>query len=447
MTAFREVLQQSREVFRKLPAELARAPLLEQHAAAGGPQQMPVVAPSTARRERLYKKFKHAFATGDWQEIDWRDWRLAPWVLWYGKEIHCLAIQHGFAERLWEQIGNRPGAVKKLIFVYLLEFAEKKPNLRAVAEFITQELKRAGTTSILYPWRVAHEQYALFDPERPLDKLISACLAGDPVVVLHHVGLRGPLLDGGFARALYVRALEHLPGLLKDRQGAPVLFRVLEWSVTPKRLRYHGCQRELIHALLATWQNRAPAPVVQQTLVRFLLRYISDPRHTPQPWEEVRPGLLRTFNRWLTGEVLRGFYTLLEKFPDKKGTRIYRELCETYWQRGHIDEAWMILDPAGDAEARRDKDFAERFAAHYGKFDAGEKEPLLLLRLHHLILSIGGISGKCRWWQAKNPFAPVFYAGHYSAREVEREPGGVLEPSSDLAHALEDVLRRQGQVF
>lgn len=396
------------------------APCLAQKAACLRPIDLTPVMPSMAQQLKLYKKFGHALATHDWHQIQAKDWRRVPWLLWYGKKLHHLIIQRGFLARFFQRIKGHPSGLKRLIYVYLLHFAHNKPHIDRVAQFIVQQLEQLPAYSALQHWQQAQQQYHLFESNQGVDALALRCLQQAAIPLLTQAGLSGKLLSGGYAQAVYQQALAYFMAADIDdkKQALPLL---LAWSEHPQQLRYPHCKKNLIEALLQPWlQTDCPKEIRTRSLL-FLLQHAQHPVINQHDWQTIKPPLFKLFKQWANGWVLDLFFDLVLQYQwvdDGEARQAFWQSCQ---QQQIIDDAWLILNPT---MAR----FFENNEAHaslkhcYGVFDDPQldmKQLALLLRIQNLIIVLWADGDSHLLWSLKNPYLPLFYKSHYTADAIQ----------------------------
>ncbi len=381
---------------------------------------VPPVSPSATELQGLYKRFGHAFATGTWNDVAWHDWRRAPWVLWYGKKIHTLAIQREFLPRLQQHIQHDEAAIKRLIYVYLRDFSEGRPNLSQVAEFIRHSIDAAHPSSLLYRWKHIQKRYQLFNLNDIAGKLAQACLMQEALEVLEDAGLRGELRDAGFAQAAYQEALKMLDkGLRQQPQEVlPLLENFFHWSLNEGQLRYPACRRELLHTLLLPWLQSAASSVLRTQILSFLLQHIGHPGCVPQAWQDVRTPALRILHFWLSGHLLDSFFQLCESQPHISNWRIRQEFWQHYQKRGLIDESWLVVGEQA-SQCLAYPEALHGAQTQQADIDGNPNEAVLLLRLQNIVIADWAHAGQTLIWQSKNPYVPAFYQAHYPPKALD----------------------------
>ncbi len=416
--SLREQLQHTDSIARLAQAWLP-APTLLETAKNYHYVDVPPVPPADTELQGLYKRFGHAFATDTWQDVAWHDWRRAPWVIWYGKKIHMLAIQRGFLPHLQERLSGDEAAIKRLIYVYLRDFSEHKPNVLQIADFLRQQVEKAPPSSLLYRWKISHQSYQLFSLKDIAGKLAQSCLLKNALEVLDNAGLRGELRNKGFAQTAYLEALKMLnKGFHQQPQEVlPLLDNFFQWSLDGGQLRYPQCRRELLHTLLLPWLQAAAPAALRAKIQIFLLQHVGHPGRNTQVWDEVRTPALRILHYWLSNSLLQAFFHINEQQARISNWRIRQEFWQHYQKRGLIDFAWLVCGQQAEAWIR-DRDTINGAYTVQDEIDGNANEAVLLLRLQNLIIADWAQTSETYVWQSKNPYVPDFHQNYYDLQAL-----------------------------
>lgn len=374
------------------------------------------VMPNSSEQLKLYKKFGHALATNDWHAISRDDWRRVPWLLWYGKKLHYLIIQRGFLDKLWQQIGDNPSSLKRLIHVYLLHFSLQKPHIQQVATFIRQQLDNLPPYSALQQWQQTEKVMHLFDLPQGVHHLANNCLREPAIPVLEQAGLSGELLSAGYAEAVYQQALNNFVHLnLEEKINS--LPRLLQWSAREQTLRYPHCRKAMIEALLQPWLGQSCPENTQQKILFFLLQHAQHPVINQTLWQSIKPPLFKLFKHWSNHLVLTLFFDLLAQYQWINDVQERQDFWLHCHQQQIIDDAWLILNPQ-IAQLFANTDLAPSLQHCYGTFLADDsiqdQHVVLLLRIQNLIIVLWADGQEHRLWSLKNPYLPMFYKAEYA---------------------------------
>jgi hypothetical protein len=365
--------------------------------------------------QMLYRKMNHAFATNVWHDISWYEWRRTPWILWYGKELLMPAVQTGFLNYLFEQLHNKPTAIKRLLYVYLRDFSESRPNIRIVANFLHQAVSQATSASLLFYWKRIEQHFHLFQPNQGIEKIALLCLEHRPLEILEQAGLKGNLIDGGFAQTAYRYALNYLEQQLLNfpNEQHDKIKKIFMWSVDENELRYPSCQRELIHAVLLPWHRQTPPLELQHLITHFLLQTIGHPGIYPKEWQEIKAPAIKLFFRWLASDALTQFFsqsTILQKF------------WEHYQKIQSIDAAWLIK-----------------------KHENELKQNILLIKLPNFIIAEGVEKNSWLFWHTKNPYVPKLFQEFYQIEELTRQAEKITQDQQGF-QTFARLLQHQAQL-
>ncbi len=431
--------------------------------------------PNTQDLQGLQRKFKNALNKKKWDTITPRDWRRAPWVLWYGREP--LAQNPAFLHKLWSVIEENPRLLRRVIRVYLRDFNAETEQMEAVAAFLRQQLASLPPEHTLARWQRSQQVYQLFTPSTDtVQNLVDLCLQYDPVTVLSDAGLTGELALTGLAPTVYLNALQQLGERLQQaiaagqlRQAAwqalkwhytdhrvtlqtwfgeveadapePVdygeylLKLMLTWSSEQGRLRYPQQRRELGHALLLPWLQDNPPQAIRENIHVFLLQHLGDPRVSAGAWQGIQKNALKVFYRWMVGATLETFFNLLDQCALDSQWRYRRAFWWAYYERQYIDEAWLALGKSTQSFLAKKPALARSVQDAYGTLGGRGikgRQSVLLFRIKNLIIAEWSHGGRCHVWHVDNPYAPSLYQTQYLREHVTRE-SEKLKPEHKVA--------------
>jgi len=363
----------------------------------------------------LYRRINHAFATNAWHEISWYEWRRTPWILWYGKELLMPAVQTGFLNYLFEQLNNKPTAIKRLLYVYLRDFSDSRPNIQIVATFLHQAVSNASSASLLFYWKKIEQQFHLFEPDKGIEKLALLCLEYHPLEILEQAGLKGHLMYGGFAQTAYRYALNYLEENLSHlpKEHYHKLEKIFIWSIDNNELRYPICQRDLSHTVLLPWHRQIPPLELKQLITQFLLQYVGHPGIYTKTWQDIKAPAIKLFFRWLANDALSQYFsqqTMVQKF------------WEHYQKIHSIDAAWFVNKNLNEMQCN-----------------------ILLIKLPNFVFAEGVEKGVWLFWNTKNPYAPKLFQSFYHYEELTRQAEKITQDQNGF-QMLARLLQQQAQL-
>src|SRR5271165_3742600 len=138
------------------PPQLTRT-MVEKLGADGAAPRAPEIAVLEGVRRRLYE----SLSDGRRDQVDPRDLKRAPWVLWNGNPP-AIGFP-GLQDMVVDLAVARPRALRHLIEAWLRDFAPEAPGIRAVGAAIRDGLQQHGDLR-LQGWREAQREFELFDP-------------------------------------------------------------------------------------------------------------------------------------------------------------------------------------------------------------------------------------------------------------------------------------------
>jgi len=203
--------------------------------------------------------------------------------------------------------------------------------------------------------------------------------------------------------------------------------RLLDWVEGMSAPVHKSSLRiQFANAILEPWYRRKPPDELRRRLLHFFVSEDSygDPRlegHREYQWGGVSEKAVSTVFNWLTGDTLKVFISLLARTADQIWR--YREkFWMAYYERGHIDEAWLALGPDALREVRTlvKKNPGIRF----GRLDGGisNNHSVLLLRLGNLIFTEWSHNGSLRAYSDGDGDTPNLYQSIYSGYELRDAP-------------------------
>jgi hypothetical protein len=405
----------------ELPTETERARLIVEAQAAGlSASDVPPFDIGGLKRRLM-----RAADNGTLGRVVNSDWRYCPWALWH--ENDQLAGRSGVLAEYFSRVAARHSTswLKSLIGAYLARFFPESPSTQAVATQILK-LLRSGRWPTLGVWLERHQTLGMFDPKSGPGRTGQAMLSADSVADgLKLMGLESAVdqtADHRFLAAAYAEGLLATRPLLRPKahKTSQIVDRIVEWSTPENRaqngVRYPSVVPQLAGTLLLPWREANPPAAVEESIKKFLIARIGDPRTRAGAWHKVDPAAVAVLRRWLAGDTLAQFFDLLSRTADE--TWEYRKKFWTaYYEIGAISEAWFALGP----EARY---YADRMArgtprlAYAELAGAARNQSVLIMKLGGFLVAEWSHSGKCRLWSETDPRASKMYASKYAADEL-----------------------------
>lgn len=367
------------------------------------------------------------------QPLTGRQARDGAWCLWTTKV--ALAAQPRTLEPFLVQLRElrHKRASRALALSYLVSFHRDRPGLSGVAATLRDLVDVMGT-----PFDALHERLRLFDEtEGPQ-------LVGDiawkrqvpPRRVLEDDGVKLEMvLAGGYVEPCARRVLQRAADdrRLQPQERLDFLTQIAVHG-EPRRLNFPSHKDLFANALLLPYKNAPPEKRIQDRTLDLLisLAELGDPRTKSANWVNM-PDASDVAKSWLTEQALRQFLDVVEEVNPNKNWHYRRTFWEAVHAEGLIREAWVVLDPQGEQEARR------RFGgnARFGRFMPGggvqAGHAVLLLRIGAGICAEWSFSGTCRFWEdAGLEGAPKLYGTLYDANLLKS--GRHYAPVEEIKH-------------
>ena len=372
--------------------------------------------------ERIRRKYRR----GEWDSIVAGDKRKIPWCLWLKPDR--LADEDGFLQKYLEWVRNsrRRSLCLGLIGGYLREFEAGDKTFVTAGDSLKSII---GHWEWLWPAR--QKSYLLFNATQAPGSLATRCLATDaPSDLLKEAGLEGHVLEKGLAAAAFSEALRLVSAQLirspEDPGTLTHLKSLLAWAGRAGQLTFPELRANIADQLLAPFRERTPPEGVKRLIESFLLGYYGHPRiRGNNNWMLVSQDAVRTFLRWLVAAALEQFFDVVDRISTDAPWqwRYRRAFWWSYYEAGHVSDAWVAFAGRGQGLAAR---MLDRKAATFGKLRGGcqSSHAVLMLRIGDLVIGDWNVNGKCHIWHAGNKFAPVLYEQAYD--------GTMLKMGSDF---------------
>ena len=378
----------------------------------------------------LKRRLLGAAAARTLDQVRNRDWRYAAWAFWHEDDAVARdeRIVAGFFERASAK--RSPSFVKALINAYLAKFSPTSPTTVAISARLL-ELLRSGRWPALAVWLERHESLRLFSPSEGPTRagavLLNAASIEDGLAAMGLDASVSQAADHRFLAACYGASMYVAREAIgpNAQTSRKLVDRIIEWSrpvnAGARGIRYPVALAAMAEALLLPWQSRTPDAGVQRKIKEFLIGRVADPRLMPGAWATVHPSAVSILKRWLAGDTMAQFFTLLSRTADDIWE--YRKRFWTaYYLRGAIEEAWFALGPlaAGAAHQVGLDSKGGQFASLTNGYTPDQS--VLLMKIGKFVIAEWSHNGKCRIWQESDRNAPALYESNYWAARLRRTP-------------------------
>ena len=373
---------------------------------------------------RLFTRLEIAARHGDFTSITAKDWRHSIHVLWDGEP--ALVERPAIFDRLSSLITSASSAapLRRLIFSYMSRFDLRRPSISAVGSLISSELKRRSSAKFS-AWQRRDSEYNIFSPRTAIKAIpIQLVAASDILGFERELGIEGQLSQQGFIVHIWAAALMYLEARLKAGESpVPQLERVLDSLEVGKKLRFESLRTTTASALLSPWASRPPVTAqLQKRLKDFFLNHLGDPYTRRSNWHGVSADAVSVMRKWLAQENLRLFFELITQASDADDYatghwKYRRHFWRAYWERGALDEAWMVLGSSIEKLAK------EKLTQGigYGRLKDGNKlHAVLLMRVGTLVFAEWSYNGKCRAWATDDKLCPQIGSLDYHTSDFQR---------------------------
>lgn len=350
-------------------------------------------SPGPSMLEELRHRLGNRFAAGSQSPLSPSDLARAPWILWDGEPP--AADFPGLLDTVLAQAGRHRRTLRNLVEAWL-QNADKSHRTLAHAGVHIGRLVEGSADPRLEALRRAQRRLALFDLGRGPAALAEAILAerdrGVDDVLHEHGFADAGRSQGGYMRAVQAALLTALAAALRGAPAVADLERALAFAVQGDRLRFEDCRGPVAEALLLPWtRGVAPDPSVKETIKRFLLDHLGDPRLQPGQWAPVRDEATAVIRQWLAAASLETFFELIEQHALDHQWRYRKAFWSACLRKGAIRDAWLALGSRVHADARARRALGNAYARLRR---AGADQAVLLMDAGPLVLVEWSHAGK-----------------------------------------------------
>lgn len=403
------------------------------------------------RLAELHQRLVKAWEGSSWENISVRDWRNSPQVFWTKTDpvlIECSCFLQRYLEML--TIHGKATWVKILLFVVLRDFdLLQKSNFRAPFRelgkswlgkereiFVDRDVIDAMTGSIreflgndphiprLGQWAERHRKYHLFTGSEGPKKLSADLMANlESLSGLEgDSGLTGQLSGpNGFLACSFGSLLENLKELFREGKiNTPQLSAILQFSIDNETGDLRFDHRQLAQAILLPWvDGLEPESAIKTQITDFMLHHFGNPSTQRGKWQGIDDEACRVMRRWLAHKRLLLFFDIIDKTALDEHWRYRRAFWESYYQAGHIEDAWVAFGP----DALRDAKIDLNMDIGYGRLTNAyeENQSVLLLEVGSLVVCEWSHNGKVRVWNKDSERCPTLNEDLYRAGPLRQQ--------------------------
>lgn len=349
-----------------------------------------------------------------------RDWNRIAWCLWTTKPAVAEDDRalDAMLNRVVDMVRNKKRRpYRQLASAYLTDFAIDRPKLAQISGVLRDFASAAGE-----PWDKLQARYALFTGAEAVGRIARLALREQTNIqgLLKPAGVRGMLLEAGFAEAVHDKGLEIL-------RSTPVhtaverIDTVRRWSLDEERLIFKRCKGQLARAVVLPFGERIPALAERNEILNFLIARFGDPRISGGEWIGL-DDVVDILRRWLIEQSLRQFLDVVDKIAPDHMWKYRRAFWQAYHEKELLQNAWVIFGDEGAVEARR----AFGKDVPFGRFRSGGRrqiEPghaVLLLDFGECIVADWSHNGRCNIWKKSDRNCPKLNAPYYTTDEIMR---------------------------
>jgi hypothetical protein len=379
--------------------------------------------PMKARLEQVWQAIeKIRAAGGDYAELDRRDLRDAPWLLW-DRSARAAEIKPLF-QLLLERAETQSNVLRRLIDAWLIGFDRNDPTIAEAGAAIARSLTLHSQSHITR-WGQLHEALRIFHPTEGPERFAMALLARDTRQVLRMGGFDQPQR----AVSAYMRGVtqaygRRLPDTLSGPDAKARLEAAQSFFTLNNKLRFDEPQmRGLVaDALVGPFHAGAGPDHLRPDILAFLRQHLGDLRMNPVGWDGSSQQTRDIVRGWLAALTLNAFFDVIGQFAARSGNDSTWQARKLFWtaclQKGWIADSWLAL--------------GERVAAHiapnrelrgsYARLEQvkGPNQSALLMRIGSLVFVEWSHNGKLYAWKSDSKAAPKLAPKmRYTAGDLE----------------------------
>jgi len=270
------------------------------------------------------------------KRLSYKEKKCLPWILYKeNKIINNIKLLKDILELFTPP---RPSHLSTLGHVYLKHFNFSQGN-EVLREFIFHYLNLyQGKKKRLQQWK--SKINFLFTKSAILNTgiWILAQKENNPEVCLEELGLTGELATSNFVKEVILFCLKKTA---EDLKILPILLKLVKSPVSFTSVRFPEILPEMATKLIPEVEKRGNKEI-RETLVKFFLRYLKDPRFPDAiQWRKVSEKARKIFMQWLVQKDIEFFFEVVERTTKKSNWYYRRKFWENYLP--YIEETWVIL--------------------------------------------------------------------------------------------------------
>lgn len=374
---------------------------------------------------RLRKVYAEARAS-DYRTLSRSEIRKLPFAYWVNSDAALPSIEPELVSDYWGKhlpaaLRASPRKAKRwltpLLHIYCVHFSKTDLFFNDFAAKLVSFLP-ASHGRFAKKLVDLHAAHGFFDPAAGPNKLANYFFLsmGQSLGAQQAALQLWPTFFGSkFGRSIFAAALSFDGQKLRSEQTA---FKLLDWAkLEPAHVAKSDLRIQFADSLLSHWVGHRPPEYLKNRLVDFFIYQegYGDPRFSTNrhyQWDGVSQQAKDVILNWLTGDTLRGFMKLLQRTADDIWQ--YRQkFWMAYYERGHIDEAWMVLGDSAKLAAKTLQ--MDQKGMGFGYLDGGaaSNQSVLLLKIGGLVFTEWSHNGSLRAYVEGNPNTPSLYQRTY----------------------------------
>lgn len=363
--------------------------------------------PTENRLAEAHRKLLAAQLDDSYSSLGFKIVKDSVWFLW--PEQRDGLDRHWLLGNVLGAAKQRDSVLRRLIDVWIYQFDPKNLSFSYTGAEIRRLLVNRQSMK-LSAWRAVDSAYALFDSLKGPNTIAKAIASSTDSSPLVEAKLTNPMrASSSYLRAVHFEFSNELPAIISKRGGDGVE-RAFSFYCPGGKLRFDEVELNgmMADAFIAPWLNggRAPAKELQDIIADFLVRFLGDPRVSPQRWSRTTDATKKTIRAWLSRISLNAFFHTIGQFANKAGMDHHWSTREAFWKacldKEFISDSWLILGRNVYQYFKSKKELVGIFGQ---LVDSDANHSVLVIRIGNLVFAEWSHNGKLRVWDSATPEA------------------------------------------
>ncbi len=362
------------------------------------------------------EKIHQKLTKQQWESIESREWKFTPECLSMGEKP--LVYDESFVATYLAALRYHGSSMvfRRLVWYYLRDYEPKRPSFHRIGDFLSTHVAKCGL------WGERHARYRIFDAPNAFRTLCVEIMRSEngPRTFIEEIGFKGTLTSSKLVAEAFVYACDNVRSAIpRASDPLPSLQKIVGWAVINQSFAYEGARdakKALGDVMLLPWVSRTPSDPVREWVFEWMLRLFKDPRIEPHNWMRISEDAKGVMFRWLTKASFDQFFEVVGEVVSHNSKHQWdarKKFWLAYYERQHLQEAWIVFDKHGETIAKRVGNMG------YGRFGRSSRgQSVLIMRIGSLIIVEWSHNGACRIWRDGENDVPTLYGPEYSKKAL-----------------------------